>query len=159
VFLPAPALRPLPGHSCQERRNRGVEAQCLCQRPPSAFSQIIAVKVERLTVVLKCSVSASARPAPSPKQQHPRRSTVSLHRAFKSFNLSRSPLPSGNCSPRLACTTASAFYTAVRIVFDVCLSAMVLLAGSILWWIVGEASLHIGHSFVSLATSTPSGVL
>jgi hypothetical protein len=35
----------------------------------------------------------------------------------------------------LACTTASAFSTAVRTVFHVWRSAIVLLAGSILWWI------------------------
>jgi hypothetical protein len=30
-----------------ERRNRGVEAQCLCLRPLSALSQAIVAKVER----------------------------------------------------------------------------------------------------------------
>ena len=46
-------------------RNRGVEAQCLCQRPPSALSQAIRAKVERRE--WSPSASASARPPPSPK--------------------------------------------------------------------------------------------
>ena len=44
------------------------------------------------------------------------------------------PRPLGNYS-LLACTTSSAFSTAVRIVFDVCCIPISLLAGSILWWI------------------------
>jgi hypothetical protein len=67
--------------------------------------------------------SASARPPPSPKPQLLRHSTVPIHHEFKPFNLSRSP----QGTLRLACTTASAFSTAVRIVLHVWRSAMVLL--------------------------------
>jgi hypothetical protein len=83
-----------------ERCNRGVEAKCPCQRPPSALSQAILRtlrKVDRRNhgVDAHC-VSASVRPQPSPKPQLLRRSTVTLHQTFNPFNLSRSPRPSGN---------------------------------------------------------------
>ena len=96
-------------------------------------------------MVLRCSACASTprssdRPAPFPKVHLLRRSTVTLHHSSKPFNLSRSPLPPGNSIPSFACTTESAFSTAVRIVFDVLRRELVLLAVSILCWISGGSS-------------------
>jgi hypothetical protein len=41
-----PPAPPQAIHADVERRNRGVEAQCLCQRPPSAISQAAAVEAQ-----------------------------------------------------------------------------------------------------------------
>ena len=66
MSLPAAALRPLPGHCSQGRATqpwcRGVEAQCLCQRPPSALSQAIVAKVERLSLLSLCQTRRATRP-------------------------------------------------------------------------------------------------
>jgi hypothetical protein len=50
-------------------RAGGVEAQCLCKRPPSALSQVIpgAKNEGRERGVERHSASASARPLPSPR--------------------------------------------------------------------------------------------
>jgi len=137
---PPPSPRPFLSMSifASVMLRRSVSAS---SRPPPSPRRL-SPRLSDVTVVLRRSVSASARPPPTPKPQTWRRSTVTLHHAFKPFNLSRSPRPSGNRPQRLACTTASAFSTAVRIVFEVRRSASVLLAGSILCWIRRQLQLQ-----------------
>ena len=103
-----------------ERRECGVEAQWLFQRPPFAVSQAIPPKVERRSVVLTRSVSLCQRP-PSAFSQVAVFETQHSHLAprVQAVLLVQQPLAAGELNSSLACTTAPAFSTAVRIVFDV----------------------------------------
>ena len=47
MSLPAPSALSQAIEDKVERRERAVEAQCLCQRTPSALSQVIFAEVER----------------------------------------------------------------------------------------------------------------
>jgi hypothetical protein len=93
VALPATSLRRLPGHSPEGRvTHRGVDTQCLCQRrPPSTFSQVAVFETQHSHL--------------APRVQ--------------AVLLVQQPLAAGELNSSLACTTAPAFSTAVRIVFDV----------------------------------------
>ena len=103
-----------------ERRECGVEAQWLFQRPPFAVSQAIPPKVERRSVVLTRSVSLCQRP-PSAFSQVAVFETQHSHLAprVQAVLLVQQPFAAGELNSSLACTTAPAFSTAVRIVFDV----------------------------------------
>jgi len=50
-----------------EGRDRGVEAQCLCQRPPGALSQAIEAKVQRRMRMVEAQCLCQ-RPAPALSQ-------------------------------------------------------------------------------------------
>jgi hypothetical protein len=142
VSLPAPALRPLPGHlyHCSislrvvlrrsvsasvrplqvivaqvEQRKGGAEAQCRCQRPPSVLQDVIPFKIQ-LNQGCRQEARYGLRQADG---SCPPQAAVTLHHAFKPFNFCTRPWPSENLSSSLAWTTASVFSTAVRIVFDV----------------------------------------
>ena len=53
-----------------ERRQGGVEAQCLCQRPPYVLSQAILLKVDRRNRGIEAQCLCERTPSPpSPKEQ------------------------------------------------------------------------------------------
>ena len=82
-----------------ERPNRGVEAQCLCQRPPPALSQVIEANVERCERGVHATLSAPTLPCPSSLKQRMSDETVVLRRSVSASARPppQQPLP-GDCS-------------------------------------------------------------
>ena len=129
--------------SAESHRRKGGVAQSVCQRPPSVLLGVIPFEIQfnqgrrqdsryglrqadgscpLQAEVLEAVTLHHAVTALSPCTVTLQGDTVTLHHAFKPFNLSTTcPQALGNSSPSssLAYTTASALSTAVRNILDV----------------------------------------